>query len=401
METFDADLIIAGAGCAGLSALWQVMNDPDTTRRVIVIDRDFEVGDDRTWAFWGTDDLPFADLADRSWDRLRVRFPGWETVGQLGSAHRAPHVGRREYRRVRRRDYDAAVLGRAAGRKNIRFIAQDIIDVRDEADAGVVELPEGEVRAPLVLQSTRLAPTDQDAAVRHPLLQHFGGWEVHTQHPVFEPDVATLMDFDTDQHDATSFFYVLPEARDRALVEFTMFSPQPRPHAFYDDQIRGRLERLGAGDVTIERTEYGNIPMDDRSRAQQWGSHVWNIGTVGGMTKPTSGYTFQRIHAQTRHLIDHWVAGSTPTPLPSKPARYRFADHTLLNILHHHPDHGRRVFDRLFRSTSIDDVLTFLDEDSTRLDDARMIAKLPWAPFVRAGVAEAGVDVMAALSGRR
>ena len=83
MATFDADLIIAGAGCAGLSALWQVMQRPNERRNVLVIDRDFEVGDDRTWAFWGTQDAPFAGLADRSWARLKVRFPGWETVGQL------------------------------------------------------------------------------------------------------------------------------------------------------------------------------------------------------------------------------------------------------------------------------------------------------------------------------
>lgn len=401
MAEFDADLIIAGAGCAGLSALWNVMNGPGRHRNVIVIDRDVDVGDDRTWAFWGTSDAPFAHLADRSWDRLRVRFPGWETVGQLGRPTGVSPAGRRRYHRVRQRDYDAAVLDRADGRRNVRFVAQDILDIRDEADGGVVHLPEGELRAPLVLQSTRLAPSDYSAPVRHQLRQHFGGWEVRTQHPVFEPQVATLMDFDTDQHDATAFFYVLPEARDRALVEFTMFSPQSHSHAFYDDQIRGRLERMGTGDFTVERTEYGVIPMDDRLRSQRWGRHVWNIGTVGGMTKPTTGYTFQRIQAQARHVIDHWADGSAPTPLPAPPARYRFADRALLNILHRRPEQGRRIFERLFRSTSIDDVLTFLDEDSTLFDDARMISTLPWAPFLRAAASEVGADLIAAAPRRR
>jgi lycopene beta-cyclase len=77
----DADLIIAGAGCAGLSALWHVMQRPNEHRKVIVIDRDFEVGDRRTWGFWGARDAPFSHLADRTWDQLRVRFPGWETIG--------------------------------------------------------------------------------------------------------------------------------------------------------------------------------------------------------------------------------------------------------------------------------------------------------------------------------
>ncbi len=59
----DADLIIAGAGCAGLSALWHIMRSAGRDRRIIVIDHDFEPGDDRTWSFWDTDDT-IRNLAD-------------------------------------------------------------------------------------------------------------------------------------------------------------------------------------------------------------------------------------------------------------------------------------------------------------------------------------------------
>ncbi len=179
-----------------------------------------------------------------------------------------------------------------------------------------------------------------------------------------------------------------------------MFSLEPRPHAFHDRQIRARLDRLGAGDVEIERREYGSIPMEDRSLDQRWGTHIWNIGTVGGMTKPTTGYTFQRIHAQTRHLVDGWANGGAPRPLPGAPARFALADRVLLNILHHHPDRGRPIFERLFRTSSIDDVLTFLDEQSTLGADARMVTQLPWSPFLRAASAELGASTLASLRRR-
>ena len=386
MSRTDADLIIAGAGCAGLSALSQILDSPARNRRIIVIDRDIGPKDDRTWAFWGTDDSPFAHLADRRWDSVRVRFPGWETTATLRGAARA--AGRRHYLRVRRRDYDQEILDRVAAHRNVRVVAQPITDIRDDADGATVLLPEGELRAPLMFQSARLSPDDLSRPVRHPLRQHFGGWEVHTQHPVFDPGVVTLMDFDTDQHDATTFFYVLPEAPDRALVEHTMFSLEPKTREFYDGQIRAHLDRLGAGEVTVTRTEYGSIPMEDRRPRQRWGDHVWNIGTVGGMTKPTSGYTFQRTHAQTRHLVAAWAAGETLRPLPAAPRRYGFADRTLLHLLHRHPDQGRPVFERLFRTTAIDDVLTFLDEDTTLVADARMYSHLPWSPFLRSAAAE-------------
>ena len=180
-----------------------------------------------------------------------------------------------------------------------------------------------------------------------------------------------------------------------------MISPEALPRDFYDERLRVHLDRLGAGDIDIERTEYGVIPMDDRPRQQRWGRHVWSLGTAGGMTKPTSGYTFQRIHAQTRHLIDQWASGTELTSLPAAPARYRFADRALLNILHRRPELGREVFERLFRSTAIDDVLTFLDEDSSLLADARMVSKLPWPPFLRAGACELTVGLRAAVTGRR
>ena len=224
---------------------------------------------------------------------------------------------------------------------------------------------------------------------------------MRTERPVFDAQVVTLMDFDTDQHDGTAFVYVLPEAPDRALVEHTMFSLEPRGREFHDDQVRAHLEQLGAGAVTVTRTEYGSIPMEDRPLHQRWGDHVWSIGTVGGMTKPTTGYTFQRIHAQTRHLVSAWATDGQPSPLPSPPWRYGFADRALLNILHHHPEHGRPIFERLFRTTSIDDVLSFLDEDTTLASDARMVAQLPWLPFLRAGGIELGIGATASVRRRR
>jgi len=393
-NTFDADLIIAGAGAAGLSALWYALQGAGSDRRIIVIDRCFEPGDDRTWAFWGTSSSPFAHLADARWDRLRVKFPDWETIGSFDRP-----TGRGTYMRVRRQRFDQVVLEVAASCPNVRFVAQDIIDIRDEPDGGTIVLPEGELRAPTVLQSVRLSPSSMKAKVRHPLRQHFGGWEVRTQNPVFTPQVATLMDFDTDQHDGAAFFYVLPEAEDRALVEHTVFSLQPREKEFYDQHIAERLAATGAGDIEVLRSEYGVIPMEDRQLEQRWGDHVWNIGTVGGRTKPTSGYTFQRIHAQTRHLVASWASGA-PSPLPSSPWRYGFADRTLLNLLHHRPELGRAIFERLFWTAPINDVLTFLNEDTRLVEDLRLIAGLPRLPFLRAGAAEFVTDMSARLPGR-
>ena len=291
--------------------------------------------------------------------------------------------------RVRRRDYDAEILRAAERQPNVRFVAQDISGLHDDRNGGVVSLPEGELRAPVVLQSALAPPPTNRAEVRHPLRQHFGGWEVVTDRPVFDPNVATLMDFDTEQHGAASFVYVLPESPNRALVEHTTFSTDVRGRDFHRQCVDGYLDRLGVGSFDVTRAEYGVIPMEDAPPAQRWGQHIWNIGTMGGRTKPTSGYTFARTHTQTQHLISQWAAGAALTPQPDAPRRFAFADRTLLHILHRRPELGRAVFERLFRSTPIDDVLTFLDEGSGLRADARMVAALPQLPFIRAAAAEA------------
>jgi lycopene beta-cyclase len=389
----DADLVIAGAGCAGLSALWFAMHSARRGDRIVVIDRRVEVFDDRTWSFWGPPNAPFAALADRSWNRVGVAFPGHRSVQRIGRSRRGPSANR-AYLRVRSRDYSAAILEAARRHRNVEFVEADIHSIT-EAGSGVavVSTSVGDVRAPVVLQSVRPHPEAADATIRHPLRQHFGGWEVRTERPIFDPECVTLMDFDTPQHDGTAFYYVLPTSPHRALVEYTMFSEHPRGRRFYDDHLRQHLDALGSPEYEIERREYGVIPMEDRRHQQRSGDHVWNIGTVGGMTKPTTGYTFQRIHEQTQRLVEAWAAGVQPRPARSVGARFGFADRTLLNILHHHPELGRPVFERLFRTSSIDDVLTFLDERSTLPADCRMIAGLPWTPFLRAAASELGADV--------
>jgi lycopene beta-cyclase len=396
----DADLVIAGAGCAGLSALWQALHSARSDARIVVIDRRIGESDDRTWSFWGPPTAPFADLADRSWHRVQAVFPGYRTSQRIGRSRRGPGANR-AYFRVRSRDYSAAILETARRRSNVEFIEADIHSFSESGEsgtggpgtrAGVVSTSVGDVRAPVVLQSVRAQPDTADATVRHPLRQHFGGWEVRTDRPIFDPDCVTLMDFDVPQHDGTAFFYVLPTSPHRALVEYTMFSEHPRSRRFYDDHLRDHLDALGASGYEIERREYGVIPMEDRRHSQRSGNHIWNIGTVGGMTKPTTGYTFQRIHEQTQRLVGAWAVGA---PLPcARPAsaRFGFADRTLLNILHHHPELGRPVFERLFRTSSIDDILTFLDERSTFAADCRMIAGLPWKPFLQAAASELGAD---------
>ena len=47
------DFIIAGAGCAGLSLLYRILQEPALQNKsVLIIDKDTKNSNDRTWCFW-------------------------------------------------------------------------------------------------------------------------------------------------------------------------------------------------------------------------------------------------------------------------------------------------------------------------------------------------------------
>jgi hypothetical protein len=80
------------------------------------------------------------------------------------------------------------------------------------------------------------------------LHQHFIGWFVKTEHPVFDADSALMMDFSVEQRGNTRFMYVLPTSPQEALVEYTLFSDTLLSEREYEQAISEYLEGLQAGD---------------------------------------------------------------------------------------------------------------------------------------------------------
>ena len=60
-----------------------------------------------------------------------------------------------------------------------------------------------------MLQSVRLSASDASRDVRYPVRQHFGGLEIQTETPIFDPQCFTMMDFRVEQQGGVSFVYIL------------------------------------------------------------------------------------------------------------------------------------------------------------------------------------------------
>ncbi len=384
----DADVVIVGAGAAGLCLAHQLRSPAAGPRPPSVVLLDAPPGPlrppPRTWCFWEGERGDHDDAVSAVWRRLRVHGPD----GRRVEGRPAPL----RYKRIRSEELTASVLGRLTGRPGFRLLRAAVDRVRDVPGGAEVR----GVRAdggPLVLRA-RWAydsrPPDRLPAARTTLLQHFRGWFVRTARPAFDPRVAELMDFRTPQPaDGLSFGYVLPTGECEALVEYTEFSPAVLDAAGYEAALRRYVgEVLRLGEYRITGVEQGVIPMTDGRFPRRAGASVFRIGTAGGATRPATGYTFAAVQRQSRAVAAAFRAGRVPVPPPPHTPRHRAMDAVLLRALAGGKVAGAELLWRLFAGVPTARLLRFLDGETRLWEDLSIGLHTPVRPmlFAAAGL---------------
>jgi lycopene beta-cyclase len=389
-DAVDAvDVAIVGAGGAGLSLVLALERAAGRAGRsspsVVVIDPVHRREPDRTWCWW-TPTRPepwFEPLLTAQWPALTV-------VDRAGTARRLD-LGSYRYVMLRSGDLYAAAdaaLSRLAGTRK----AAAVDTVTDDGDRAVVGLDDGRrIRARWVFDSRPAAPRRPGSVL---LLQHFRGWTVRFDDPVLDPATATLMDFDIAQPArGVAFAYCLPIDRRRALVEYTEFSRERLPPDAYDLALRAYLRRRwdvapGAG-ARIEAVEDGVIPMTDAPFARRVGRRIFRIGTAGGATRPSTGYTFAAIQRQAESVAADLIDGRVPLPPRAYPRRHLWLDAVLLRALDRGYLSGPDMFGGLFAANPPEPVVRFLDGESSLFEELALMRSSPTGPMLRATVADA------------
>lgn len=216
------------------------------------------------------------------------------------------------------------------------------------------------------------------------LLQHFKGQVIETAAPVFDPETATLMDFRVPQPDFTAFVYVMPFSATKALVEYTVFSEQLLQPADYVEALQRYIQQNIGQPYIVKEEEFGVIPMTNHRFPEREGNIIY-IGSAGGQTKASSGYTFQFIQKQCDALLAALLAHGDPLAAKtSTPARFRFYDSVLLRVLARRSFPGQLLFTQLFQHNQLRDVLQFLDNETSIFQDLRIITVLPKRIFLKA-----------------
>ncbi len=376
------DYIITGSGCAGLSLVLRMLSSPKLAdKKILLIDQSPKKDNDRTWCFWEKSPGFFEPVVYRSWQRLGV-YSKYLTAEQ----DIAPYT----YKMIRGIDfynYCFRIIGKSA---SVSRLEASVVSVgTNSAGEAVAETSVGSFTAQFIFNSI-IWESGSRKRGEHRLLQHFKGYTIRTAEPVFDPGFATLMDFRVKQTDGTSFVYVLPLSTSEALVEYTMFSGTVLEQGIYDQRLDNYISRIpGVYAYEVTDTEYGVIPMTTHRFRRSSGS-VINIGTAGGQTKASSGYTFSFIQKQSHEIVYNLETGNFPVgSRDRKQKKFDWYDATLLNILANDRLPGAAVFTRLFRSNPMQDVFAFLDNETTLKQDLSIVRSLPILPFLRAAVVEA------------
>lgn len=396
------DIICAGGGGA-TTAVLHALADLDLAGgladevSVLVVDP-VPLGDTetrhRTWSFWAQGTPSVAPAISASWRHVRVAGDDFDELLDLDPMR---------YHLVRSTDFADFAEGQVAQAPHVEVtrVQARVESVTQRGMTTTVTWAGGKTCAAVVLDSRPCAPA------RAPTVwwwQHFRGWLLPAN--AVEGIPASLMDFRTPQPPAgLSFGYLLPLPDGRALAEYTEFSPDRLDESAYDTRVRSYLDRLGiAPDIEPEHVETGAIPMTNAVFTRRPSTRVLRIGTAGGATRGSTGYTFTAM-LRDGHAIAAWVAGGglagdKPIQVPAHyPALHRWLDSVQLQALAGGRVNGPDFFTGLFAAQPAPRVLRFLDGVSTLAEDVAVISSAPIVPMMMAAVDDAAARLRSAARG--
>ena len=377
------DYIISGAGCAGLSLAMRMLNSGKfADKKILLVDRDLKSRNDRTWCFWEKRDGLFDSIVFRKWSDLYFHGEGYSELLSID-----PY----SYKMIRGKDFYDHCLKIIRNESSIELTEGKIESIQDQKNGGVVTVDGIHYESDYVFNSIMFG----DIASMKPsgqyyfLKQHFKGWVIETEENVFDATKATLMDFRPSQEHGTTFTYVLPFSENTALIEYTLFTRDLLKPEEYDEALRTYIDQqITKSKYKIVESEFGVIPMTNFP-FKPYDGNIINIGTAGGQTKPSSGYTFQFIQKYTQNLVDTLIATGKPfSANDNSPGRFSFYDSTLLQVLDRKKIEGKKLFTDLFRHGDVQTVLKFLDNETSFREDINIMRRLPKGKFAMAALRE-------------
>jgi lycopene beta-cyclase len=350
----EFDYIIIGGGCAGLSLAYELeIHKKLIDKTLAIIEPREEYKKDKTWSFWKVTPHNFDDCVKKNWDNFSINIPN-KTNHQECNMY--------PYQSVDSGLFYNKINSKLKANKNITFF-------KDHNEVNY--------KNSFIFNSVPSIKKDS-----HNLWQHFCGVEIETQNDFFDDRIFNLMDFDCEQRESVHFFYTLPYSKNKALIETTWLSKiNDDSQKDYDNQIKDYVEnKLNLKNYKITYKEVGAIPLFYPSYTKE--RNKMNIGTAGGMTRLSTGYTFLNIQEHSKYICKN-IDNIAKTKIYEINKKYQILDNIFLRVLDEHPKKMPNIFFKMFKG-SPKTVIKFLSNKSNILEDLSIILKMPKWVFIKA-----------------
>jgi lycopene beta-cyclase len=368
------DFIILGGGASGLQLAYRLSNHTAfENASILILESNKQKGNDRTWCYWETGDGEWDDLLQKQWKKVQFKSKNVDKIIYLGSA---------SYKMLRSKAYYDRLHQSLAKNKSIQIEFAQCTGFVDEGTHVTVSTDKQTYRCSTLFNSA-FDWNVLNKQSRYPVLQqHFLGWYIKTPRPLFDTETAVFMDFTVAQHQETRFMYVLPYTQTEALIEYTLFSKELLDKSEYEDAIRDYLQDKNITDYQLIEVEQGSIPMCSYPFWENNSQNVHYIGSAGGWTKASTGFTFKNINRKTTALVNH-IAAKKPLNRFAKKNRFWWYDLLFLDILARYNHRGASLFSGMFRKNSPKQIFRFLDEQSHFLQELMIMRSFPTFLFVK------------------
>lgn len=369
--------IFTGTGLAALMTVYEmILSNKIEDKTILLIDSDAKKTNDRTWCFWDDSNL-FDDIISKKWENTLFADEDLKKKLSIEPYH---------YKMIQGLDFYNFVFHEISKQNNIHFLQEKVVDFSELVHHCMVKTEQNSFTCNKIFNSI-LNQNLVTSQKKYPLLQqHFVGWFIKSKEPVFDKNTATFMDFSIKQKGNTRFMYVLPISENEALLEYTLFSKDILAKEEYENEIEIYIKKLGISEFEIVEKEQGNIPMTSYPFWKNNSQNIIHIGSAGGWTKASTGFTFKNVIKKSKELVRFLESEPNFTKFHKK-NKFWFYDLLFIDVLWKDNSIGSKLFSGLFKDENSGLILKFLDEETSWSEDLMVILKCPKIPFIKAFLA--------------
>ena len=367
MKRFD--YIICGGGASGLLLSNALLSDKHfNDKKILVIEKDSKTDNDKTFGFWNDKESVLDNIVFKEWEYAEFRD---------SNSHNSFLLSPYKYKMIKSNEFYSYIGNKISKASNFTYLNSTVNEI-DQVNNKVIT-DDGEFSCSIIFSSIY----NEVSFKKYPLLkQHFIGWTIETKNESFDDNKITFMDFSVDQKDEIRFMYILPFSKNKALIEYTLFSSDIISDDEYEKEIKAYLKKSNILNYSIVEKEKGMIPMTCYPFFEKNTDNYFQIGTAGGWSKPSTGYTIKNSIEKIDIIINSLKQNKPLSKIRFK-NRFWYYDLLFLDVLIASRGKGSQVFSDLFKNNDPIKIFKFLDEKTSLMEELSIFLSVDIKTFVR------------------